>query len=261
MAGKQVMGAAIALVVVHGWMMPARTFASTRGCDVPSPHAATVLSPRFSVGFVGSRVWTIAQYGTLEIRKEIAKGGAAITQLRQGQDTVTLSTQKDRTQLTRGGRTVVLSSDTMDAARELLAGSQAVFATAEMLSALQETTAFRAQDMFLLSTAAFVASLTGDTHAPLRLADRFVARYRGLYRSVALRTDDGDASCWSNYTNEASAAWNDLQACMGETSDDGWLVGAAMRVACNAIWLVRADSAWFEYLKCLSPTSIAKIAE
>jgi hypothetical protein len=260
MAVRQLITAAIALIAVQAWATPARVFASAPGCDVASaPAAAGAVRPTFSVGFVGARVWTIAQYGALQIRKEIAKGGSATTELRHGTDVVALSTSKEQVTVTRGGRTVVLSADSVEPLQALLAGSSAVFATREMLSALEDSTTFRAQDMFILSTAAFVASLTGDTHAPLRLSDRFVARHRGLFRIVSAPADDGDASCWTSYTNETSSAWNDLQACMAETADDGWLVGAAMRIGCNAIWLMRSESAWFEYLKCLSPTSIAKL--
>jgi hypothetical protein len=256
MAGKT-WKAVIALIVVQAWGSPTLS-AEPVGCEA-APGGVVGLAPTITAGFVGKQIWTVGQYEQLQITKVISKGGAAVSELRVGQDLVTITTSREGTSVTRGGRTLTVSTESMEALQVLLAASPAVFAAKEMLSARESTSALKAPEMSLLTSAAFVASLTGDTHAPLRLADRFMARHRGLYRSVVARGDDAEASCWSNYTNEVNASWNDLQSCMAETADDGWLVGAALRVACNAIWLLRSDSAWFEYLNCLGPARIAKI--
>jgi hypothetical protein len=93
-----------------------------------------------------------------------------------------------------------------------------------------------------------VASLVGDLDAPRRLATRFVQKHRGIYRPVRL------ATCFEQYTAESSAAWNDMQNCMDEANQDPSLFNRAYRrVACNAVWLLRAESAWAEYLGCLGP--------
>jgi hypothetical protein len=45
---------------------------------------------------------------------------------------------------------------------------------------------------------------------------------------------------------------------MGDAADDGFFSGAYQRLACNGVWMMRSESAWFEYLKCLSPLSSLK---
>jgi hypothetical protein len=59
-------------------------------------------------------------------------------------------------------------------------------------------------------------------------------------------------TCFDTYTQEASGAWNDMQNCMDEANQDSSIFNRAYRrVACNAVWLVRSESAWVEYLGCL----------
>jgi hypothetical protein len=150
----------------------------------------------------------------------------------------------------QGQRLAVSSPEALQALQHLLAGSAAAFAARATLSELEGESDLKAAEMNVLSSLAFVASLMGDVNAPTRLADRFVQKHRGIFRQVR-----EDESCWSDYTSEATAAWDDLQACMKETEDDGFFSGAYQRLACNAVWIGRSESAWFEYVKCLSPLS------
>ena len=41
--------------------------------------------------------------------------------------------------------------------------------------------------------------------------------------------------------------------CMDEASNRGFFTAAYERLACNGTWLLRSESAWLEYLNCLSP--------
>lgn len=128
-----------------------------------------------------------------------------------------------------------------------------MFQARAMLSRLEGTSRLTAPEMSLLSAAAFAATLTGDTGAPLRLADRFVAVHRGIVRPVRLSD-----SCWTSYSNETTEAWNDYTGCVTEANQgSSWLVYAREQ-ACAALWVMRAESAWFEYLGCLSPLAIVK---
>jgi hypothetical protein len=194
--------------------------------------------------------WLSAEYRELQVRKRTDRASLAVTiELRAGADLVTLSVSPRSVSVSRGGRQLTLdSAESLAAMQELLGGSVAVFGVRAMLSELESVSGFTAPDMALLSTAAFVASLVGDVSAPQRIADRFVAKHRGLFRQIRWRE-----SCWSSYTSESTAAWDELQACMADANEKGFFRAAYERIACNTIWLLRSESAWFEYLNCLSP--------
>ena len=137
--------------------------------------------------------------------------------------------------------------EALERVQGLLAGSDAAFAARVLHAERERASDLKAGEMSLLSVTAFVASLTGDIDAPRRLATRFVEKHRGIYRPV-------NANCFETYAQESTAAWNDLQDCMNEANqDESLLQRAYRRVACNAIWLLRAESAWIEYLGCLGP--------
>jgi hypothetical protein len=126
-----------------------------------------------------------------------------------------------------------------------------MFAARMLLAEREATSELQAPEMSVLATAAFAASLAGDLDAPRRVATRFVEKHRGIYRQVRL------ANCFDTYTSEVTAAWNDLQSCMDEANQDSSLLQAAYRrLACNAVWMLRSESAWVEYLGCLGPGAI-----
>jgi hypothetical protein len=149
----------------------------------------------------------------------------------------------------RGGKRVeVTSVDAYEHLQQVLAGSEAAFAARVMLAEREAVSELQPAEMSILSAAAFVASLVGDVDAPRRLAARFIEKHYGGYRQVRLRT------CFDEYARESSAAWNDMQDCMNEANQDESLFNRAYRrVACNAIWLVRSESAWIEFVGCLGP--------
>jgi hypothetical protein len=226
-------------------------------CEAPSAGAAAppqgVL--RLAGGFekARGRAWMDATYRGLQVRKTAVKSEqAAAVELALGADVVRVVIVRGTLFVTRGGRTIAVDSpQALERLQRLLAGSTAVFAARALLSELEQASALKAPEMALLSSIALVASLVGDTEAPRRLADRFVERHRGIFRQI--RHDDDEASCWSSYTTEVTSAWDELQACMQDAEDDGLFSGAWQRIACNATWAMRGESAWFEYLKCLSP--------
>jgi hypothetical protein len=151
----------------------------------------------------------------------------------------------------RGGKRIRLTTaDALQRVQHVLAGSEAAFAARVLHAEREAASELKAAEMSLLSVTAFLASLTGDVDAPRRLVTRFVEKHRGIYRPVR-------ANCFEEYTEESTAAWNDLQDCMNEANqDESLLQRAYRRVACNAVWLLRAESAWIEYLGCLGPGQI-----
>ena len=219
----------------------------------PSPNLARSAGLTIQGAHDGKSAWMAAQYRQLQIRKKSDRAtGATVIDLRTGRDHVVIGLAQGRVSVERHGRLLVVdSAEALEAAQQLLGGSAAIFGARTLLSQLEATSTLDAPEMSLLGAAAFVAALVGDVEAPRRLADRFMEKHRGIFRHVAARAD----TCWTTYTKESSAAWNDLQACMEEAEDDGFFSGAYQRLACNGIWAMRSEAAWFEFLKCLSPLS------
>jgi hypothetical protein len=194
--------------------------------------------------------WLSAEYRELQVRTRTDRATLAVTiALRSGADLVTVSVSPQSVSVGRGPKHVTIdSAEALESVQQLLGGSAAIFGVRAMLSELEPVSALTAPDMALLSTAAFVASLVGDVGAPQRVADRFVEKHRGLFRQVR-----GEGTCWNQYTSETTAAWDELQACMADANEKSALRAAYERLACNAVWILRSESAWFEYLNCLSP--------
>lgn len=215
-----------------------------------SPGGTVAEQPAITGGHDGRSVWLTAVYRDLHLAKRVDRGTRAIgIELTLAGDRVTISVSPGAVSVSRGGKTVSVDSpEGFMSVQRMLGDSFAVFATRAMLSQLESNSPLKAPDMSLLSVAAFVAALTGDVNAPRRLADRFVEKHRGIYRQVR-----GGATCWEGYTSESTDAWNDLQACMDEASNRDFFTAAYERLACNGTWLLRSESAWLEYLNCLSP--------
>lgn len=238
-------------MLMQGWS-PAAAAASWEmvPCEQGPVAVAGQERPRLTGGFNGTMTWLSGERDQFRIRKFTAKGGGSTIELSYRNDVVVISVDNGVVRVARDGRTLTVDSpESLEALQGLLAGSLAIYHTRTLLSELEGKSALKPVDMTLLSAAALAVSLTGDHGAPLRLADRFVARHRGIFRQVRF---DEEASCYTSYETEVSDAWNDLNACMAEADNSGWLAGVR-RLACNATWLLRGESAWFEYIKCLSP--------
>ena len=210
-------------------------------------------APAISGGHDGKSAWMVATYRQLTVRKITDDSTHTITiEILAHGDTVTIQVTPGSVSVTRAARTLVIdSAAALEALQQHIGTSAAVFAVRGLLSEVEAQSDLQASELSLLSAAAFVASLVGDIDAPRRLADRFVAKYRGIYRQARLPI----GSCYTSYTTETTAAWNDLQACMADADEKDFFRAAYERLACNGVWLIRTESAWFEYLNCLSPLS------
>jgi hypothetical protein len=211
--------------------------------------AQEVHKPRIRALSDGHRTSLTAEHDGLTVQKVTNKTDRSISfELRFRQDALLVGIDgQGIATVTRAGRSLrVTSAQSYERVQQLLAGSEAAFATRLLLAERESTSDLQVPEMSLLSTAAFVAALTGDVDAPRRLATRFVEKHLGIYRSVRFR------NCFDTYSRESSAAWNDLQACMDEANQDPNVFNRAYRrVACNGVWLIRSESAWVEYLTCL----------
>jgi hypothetical protein len=195
------------------------------------------------------RAWLGAEFHGLTLHKIANRtDGSLAIDIRFRRDAVTIGIDAaGGITVARGNGSVRLTSaEAFDRLQRVLAGSDAVLAARLLLAEREVASDLQAPEMSLLSTAAFIASLAGDLDAPRRLSARFVEKHRGWYRPVRL------ATCFDEYSAESSGAWNDLQNCMDEANQDSSVFNRAYRrVACNGIWLVRAESAWIEYIGCL----------
>lgn len=228
-----------------GWHVPGLA-ASGVG---PAPKTTTARKPVIRGAADAKRAWLGAEYNGLAIHKFANRmDGSLAIEIRFRRDAIAIAIDAaGGVTVSRGNSSVrVGSADAFDRLQRVLAGSEAVLAARLLLADRETTSDLQPPEMSLLSTAAFAASLVGDIDAPRRLAARFVEKHRGWYRPVRVRT------CFDTYTSESSGAWNDMQNCMDEANQDPSLLNRAYRrVACNAVWLVRSESAWVEYLGCL----------
>jgi hypothetical protein len=238
-----VLAGACAAAVVGG---PARERVAIAASPAP---AQADRKPTIRGAADAQRAWLGAEYYGLTLHK-IAnrRDGSLAIELQFGRDALAIGIDAagDVT-VARGGSSIrVASADAYQRLQQVLAGSDAVLAARLLLAEREVVSDLQVPEMSLLSTAAFVASLAGDVDAPRRLAARFVEKHSSWYRPVRLRT------CFDEYGKESSAAWDDMQNCVDEANQDPSVFNRAYRrVACNAVWLVRSESAWIEYIGCL----------
>jgi hypothetical protein len=219
--------------------------------EMPPPQRKTTVRPVLRGGMDGSRAWLGAEHRGLVVRKFADRtDGSLLVEVHYRRDLISIAINRaGGVAVARGGtRIEVTSEHAYEQLQHVLAGSEAALAARMMLAEREAASELQPAEMSILSAAAFVASLVGDVDAPRRLAARFVEKHYGSYRPVRLRT------CFDEYAQESSAAWNDMQDCMNEANQDESLLNRAYRrIACNAVWLVRSESAWIEYLGCLGP--------
>jgi hypothetical protein len=210
-----------------------------------------------SGGHDARSAWMVANYRDVHFRKRNDKATLeTVFEFRVAQDIVTVQVGKERLSVSRGRTSIVVDSvEALQKVQQLLGGSAAVFAAQGLLSELEPVSSYDAPETSLLAAAALVASLVGDTGAPQRVADRFVAKHRGLYRQAGQISEE-KPWCWSSYSKDVTASWDDLQACMSDAANRGFFTAAYERLACNTIWILRTESAWFQYLNCLSPVNL-----
>ena len=253
MAGERIRGVVCALVLagaVTGGGAHARE-PEVGGQLVPPPPGPAITSQADR-----THVRMAAVYKGLVVRRTSSRVERTLTiEVRYQGDTAVISLDRHAVPtVSRKGRVVrVDSPEALQAVQQVLAGSEAVVVFRMLLAEREIVSDLQAPEFTLLAAAAFTASLVGDTDAPRRLAARFVEKHRGIIRPVAMAR-----GCWEDYSNETTAGWNDLQACMDEANQDpSFWNGAYRRLACNAVWILRSESAWFEYIQCLNPLAIS----
>lgn len=254
MAGKGFRGVVCALVLAGAATSAAAGEAEPNGPGgqlAPPPQGPAITS-----GADRTHVRMSAAHKGLVVRTTSSRVDRTFTiELQYERDRVTIALDRGAvTTVTRGKRQVrVDSPEALQALQQVLAGSEAVVVFRMLLAEREAVSDLEAPEFTLLAAAAFTASLVGDTDAPRRLADRFVQKHRGIFRLIA-----AGRGCWEEYSGAVTSAWNSLQDCMNEANQDpSFWNGAYRRLACNAVWILESESAWFEYIQCLNPLAIS----
>ena len=245
-----------ARITFVGWALiaitlavPGRVVAGPELCAVEERAAGEEPEKvAIQIGADRDRVWLEASYKGLQVRKFTQRGGASITELQLGQDRVVISVSAAGLSAIRNGKQYA-SDDTGSpaAVRGALASSPAVLHARNLLAHFESADSLNPSEMSLVVALAFVASLTGDTGAPARVGERFGTR--GRERILPVRYVLG--SCWGDYSNEVNAALYDHASCRYEADQSSGLMEEVLEFACDATWLMRVESAWFEYINCL----------
>ena len=251
---RKLFTAALLAALVHVFAPPLAS-AAAELCLVDKSEFGEGGELKIRGGVEPQRVWLVADYNGLQIRKFTAKNGAAVLEFRRDDDTVVLSVARSGQTVSRNGTTVALGTpESVEAVRELLDSSPAMFHTRLLLSRYENTSDLKGPSLSLLSGAAIAAALTGDVEAPYRLVERFLEKHRGLLRRVA-----APDSCWDAYEKNVNEAANDYEACLVDASNAKWYLQYSMAQACSFVWVLEAEAAWFEMLKCSGATSLMKV--
>jgi hypothetical protein len=245
---RRVVGVTV-VAAIAGVSVTAAGGISTGAETIAPPGQQVSRKPQLRGGADGQRAWLLAQHRGLTLLKVVTKADRSVAiELRFREDAVSLAIDGSGTvTVGRAGRAVRLTSpEAIEQLQQLVAGSEAVFATRMLLAERESTSDLQPHEMSVLAVAAFVASLTGDADAPTRLSRRFLEKHLGVFTRVRSET------CFEKYSKESTASWNDMQDCVAEAdqAESVW-ERAYRRAACNGVWLIRSEAAWFEFVGCM----------
>jgi len=184
----------------------------------------------------------------LGITKIVHANGDFHARIAARQDLLVLVRTGNRLRVTRGDRTAELSldradEDGLDLAQMLLAGSRAVRAFRSAHRQLSQDSRDSAPGVSLDHLDALLGILQGEPGVVERRApSRRDAGWR-LSRVAC----GGQASCYSQYEGEVTSAWGDFSQCVDDVK---WFPG--LQEVCAFTWLLRVESAWFQFIGCSS---------
>ena len=184
----------------------------------------------------------------LDVAKVVQANGDFHVRIAARQDVLVLVRTGNRLRVTRGGRTAVLlldriDEDGLDHAQNVVAGSHALRAFRGVRRQLGLDAQESAPGVALDRLDALLGILQGD---PGALDGRAPAR---RHAGVGLtRVSCGvDPTCYSDYESEVIRSWDDYVQCIDDVK---WF--PLMQEVCAFTWLLRAESAWFQFIGCSS---------
>jgi hypothetical protein len=234
--------------------------------ESPAPPAPRAGRQRYDAGS-GVRFWagmdgegravlrlTAAQF---EFEKSVDASGQTSIRIVSGNDRVAVSFGQRAVSVGRGKASVgydprLATEEDENRVRRLLVGSRAVRAF-RAIAAHLESRSPDEDDYFTAATlvdGALVGTLDGDRGVIGRVARRIGVRQRARLQVVALRGQDRFADCFGTYENSVNWAWNEYQSCVGDAEDDGAVLRSINTNFCATEWIVRAESAAFQFISC-----------
>ena len=192
-----------------------------------------------------------------EFEKAVSASGETSIRIVGGDDRVNVAFAQNSISVGRGKVRVgfdprLATEDDENKVRQLLVGSRAVRAFRTIVAHL-ESRGPEEDDYFVTATlvdGALVGLIDGDRGIIGRVARRIGGRQRARLQVVALRGQERYADCWGMYENTVSWAWNEYQSCNVEASDDPWFIQSINTNFCTTEWIIRAESAAFQFLSC-----------
>jgi hypothetical protein len=183
--------------------------------------------------------------GGLEVKKTVHSSGDFVLELASGADRVTIAMNSQGMSIDRGGQTVDLprnatNSERADAARRLLADSEALIRFRAVNATLIDANDRSPASLAFITSDALVGLLTGDVGAPRRIAQFLAQRGLSKVRNAAMAID-----CFTTMETRMMEAWTDYQGCIVSTL--GWSIYQDM---CAWRWVVQVESYWFSFIAC-----------
>ncbi len=225
-----------------------------RGIDRP---AAQLRDVRLSVTRNGGGlpVVRLAGHG-VEFLKTVQTDGRFQLTIRAADDQLTITGEPEMLVVDRFGRTVFVNmratdDGSLDQARTLLADSKALRQFRMLAHGLSPVEAASPAGVAVQLTATYFSVLDGDLGAARRFSSRrekpgVAAPTRSAGAMSSEEEIDGEKSCYQRFEEEAVAAMDDYDGCVASF----WW-NPPLRDLCGYIWMLRAEAAWFEFLKCV----------
>lgn len=214
---------------------------------------------QYSASFDGAgRVVVTARAEGFTYEKVLSVTGELQIRVRAGNDSVSIGYDAQGVTVSRGRASVTAQHagpDEQSAAnlRRVIGGSRAVrwlrLLTAQLEALQPEQDDFFAQSMLI--DGAIVGALDGDPGAIRRIAGRAAARHRARQQHVRLlRVGQRFDDCVGRYEDTVSWAWDEMIQCNQDASDDPWYLRGVNMSLCNAEWVMRSQSALYQFFAC-----------
>lgn len=217
-------------------------------------HLGVMFSARLDAD--GRAVTRIDGDGLTVVKTATAFGEVEL-ELSFKKDRVEVSLGLDRIRVRRGRAQATLNPKRLTeadlaGAERVIRGSQAIRAFKQLTAQIEFNEA--EDDGFTLGAlvdGALVRILDGEVGVVHRLGHRLKARQRARVRQascsvVAPQFDD----CLGEYELTVDGHWDTFMGCIDDAGDAPWYLRGALAAGCEVEWVVRAETAAFQFISC-----------
>jgi hypothetical protein len=183
----------------------------------------------------------------LDVRKTVGREGRYTLVVRAADDLLRVEGTPSSVVLSRGDRSVAVSAAERDRAAferaaTLLAGSPALALFRSAVTRLAPETRETVGGMALEIADVLLRVIQDDPSAVERFREGVLGRQAAVMRVAFVRRP-----CYGDWEREVLAAWGSYEGCYNDFS---WWSGG--REGCALLYTLRVESAWLEFLACLS---------